>query len=82
MNAKKDTLKNFISTNSLRDNQYGFEKYKIYLNKNELLNVSVHIQSYGSPWEDTVYYFFDEMNDREIGENLFINKKNAFAGMS
>ncbi|MBO9693612.1 hypothetical protein [Chryseobacterium sp.] len=75
LNAKKDTLKNLISTNSLRDNQYGFENYKIYLNKNGLLNVSVHIQSYGSPWEDTVYYFFDEMNDTEVGENLFINKK-------
>lgn len=75
LNAKKDTLKNLISTNSLRDNQYGFENYKIYLNKNGLLNVSVHIQSYGSPWEDTVYYFFDEMNDTEVGEKLFINKK-------
>jgi len=75
LNAKKDTLKNLISTNSLRDNQYGFENYKIYLNKNGLLNVSVHIQSYGSPWEATVYYFFDEMNDKEIGDNLFINKK-------
>ncbi|GEJ46086.1 MULTISPECIES: hypothetical protein [unclassified Chryseobacterium] len=75
LNAKKDTLKNLISTNSLRDNQYGFENYKIYLNKNGLLNVSVYIQSYGSPWEDIVYYFFDEMNDTEVGENLFINKK-------
>ncbi|RXM40774.1 hypothetical protein BOQ62_04185 [Chryseobacterium sp. CH21] len=75
LNAKKDTLKNLISTNSLRDNQYGFENYKIYLNKNGLLNVSLHIQSYGSPWEDTVYYFFDEMNDTEVGENLFVNKK-------
>lgn len=75
LNAKKDTLKNLISTNSLRDNQYEFENYKIYLNKNGLLNVSVHIQSYGSPWEDTVYYFFDEMNDTEVGEKLFINKK-------
>lgn len=75
LNAKKDTLKNLISTNSLRDNQFGFENYNIYLNKNELLNVSVHIQSYGSPWEATVYYFFDEMNDTEVGENLFINKK-------
>lgn len=75
LNAKKDTLKNLISTNSLRDNQFGFEKYKIYLNKNGLLNISVHIQSYGSPWEDTVYYFFDELSDTEIGENLFVNKK-------
>ncbi|WP_421375570.1 hypothetical protein [Chryseobacterium sp. GP-SGM7] len=75
MNAKKDTLNKLISTNSLRDNQYGFENYKIFLNKNELLNVSVHIQSYGSPWEATVYYFFDEMNDTEVGENLFLNKK-------
>ncbi|RLJ31676.1 hypothetical protein CLU97_1112 [Chryseobacterium sp. 7] len=75
LNAKKDTLKNLISTNSLRDNQFGFEKYKIYLNKNGLLNVSVHIQSYGSPWEDTVYYFFNELSDTEIGENLFVNKK-------
>ncbi|MBE4949720.1 hypothetical protein [Chryseobacterium culicis] len=75
LNAKKDTLKNLISTNSLRDNQYGFEKYKIFLNKNGLLNISVHIQSYGSPWEATVYYLFDEMNDTEVGDNLFINKK-------
>jgi hypothetical protein len=75
LNAKKDTLKNLISTNSLRENQFGFEKYKIFLNKNGLLNISVHIQSYGSPWEDTIYYFFDEKNDTEVGENLFINKK-------
>ncbi|MDC8101162.1 hypothetical protein [Chryseobacterium rhizosphaerae] len=75
LNAKKDTLKNLISTNSLRDYQFGFEKYKIFLNKNGLLNVSVHIQSYGSPWEYTIYYFFDEMNDTEVGEKLFMNKK-------
>jgi hypothetical protein len=75
LNAKKDTLKNLISTNSLRDKQYGFENYKIYLSKNGLFNVSVHIQSYSSPWEATVFYFFDEMNDTEVGENLFVNKK-------
>jgi hypothetical protein len=75
LNAKKDTLKNLISTNSLRDYQFGFEKYKIFLNKNGLFNISLHIQSYGSPWEDTVYYFFDEMNDTEVREKLFINKK-------
>ncbi len=75
LNAKKDTLKNLISTNSLRDYQFGFEKYKIFLNKGGLLNISVHIRSYGSPWEDTVYYFFDEMNDTEVGEKLFVNKK-------
>ncbi|WP_165828293.1 hypothetical protein [Chryseobacterium phosphatilyticum] len=75
LKAKKDTLKNLISTNALRDNQFGFEKYKIFLNKSRLLNISVHIQSYGSPWEDTTYYFFDEINDTEVGEKLFVNKK-------
>ncbi|MFZ4927553.1 hypothetical protein [Chryseobacterium sp. Mn2064] len=75
LNAKRDTLKRLISTNSLRDSQFGFEKYTIFLNKSGLLNISVHIQSYGSPWEDTIYYFFDETNDIEIGENLFTNKK-------
>ncbi|WP_265429371.1 hypothetical protein [Chryseobacterium sp. YIM B08800] len=59
----------------LRESQYGFEKYKILFDKKGLLNLSMKIQSYGSPWENTKYYLFDINDDTEIGENLFINKK-------
>lgn len=75
LHAKKDTLKNLISKNSLRESQYGFEKYEILFDKKGLLNLSVKIQSYGSPWEHTKYYFFDVTNNTEIGDNLFIDKK-------
>ncbi|WP_300689026.1 hypothetical protein [Chryseobacterium sp.] len=75
LNAKKDTLKRLISTNSLRDSQFGFEKYKIFFDKNGLLNLSVNIQSYGSPWEDAKYYLFDNKNNIEVGEKLFLNKE-------
>ncbi|MBD3906713.1 hypothetical protein NAL32_19060 [Chryseobacterium sp. Ch-15] len=75
LQAKKDTLKSLISKNSLRESQYGFEKYEILFDKKGLLNLSMKIQSYGSPWENTKYYFFDINNNTQIGDNLFINKK-------
>ncbi|HEX7869437.1 MAG TPA: hypothetical protein VF455_04920, partial [Chryseobacterium sp.] len=67
INAKKDTLKKILSENILKESQYGFEKYKIIFNKNDILNLSVKIQSYGSPWEDIKYYCFDTDVDEEIG---------------
>ncbi|ROI04144.1 hypothetical protein EGI16_10110 [Chryseobacterium sp. G0240] len=75
LKAKKDTLKNLILNNSLRDSQFGFEKYEIFFNRNGFLNLAVHIQSYGSPWEGAVYYFFDSLKNTDVGDKLFTNKK-------
>ncbi|WP_131368727.1 hypothetical protein [Chryseobacterium luteum] len=75
LQAKKDTLKDLISKNSLRESQFGFENYKILYDKKGLLNLSVGIQSYGSPWEDTKYYLFDMASNTEIGDRLFTGKK-------
>ncbi len=71
--AKKDTLLELISNNELRQANYGFEQYKIFYDKNQLLNFSVHLQSYGSPFEATRYYCFDLNTGKNIGSQLFIN---------
>lgn len=74
LNAKKTTLKKLLSEDILKDTQYGFEKYNIFFNRNKILNISIEIQSYGSPWEDTQYFCFDIDNDVEIGNALYINQ--------
>lgn len=71
--AKKDTLLELISNNELRQANYGFEQYNIFYDKNQLLNLSVHLQSYGSPFEATRYYCFDLNTGKNIGSQLFIN---------
>jgi len=72
--AKKDTLLELISNNELRQANYGFEQYNIFYDKNHLLNLSVHLQSYGSPFEATRYYCFDLNTGKNIGSQLFINQ--------
>ena len=75
LKAKKDLIEKSIKNNDLKESQIGFEKYDIYFNKNKILNISIGLQVYGSPWEDTKYYCFDLEKDSELGENLFINRK-------
>jgi len=75
LQAKKDTLNSLILKNSLRESQFGFEHYKILYNRKELLNLSVSVQSYGSPWEVNNYYLFDMAKNMEIGDGLFTGKK-------
>lgn len=72
--AKKDTLLALISSDELRHANYGFEHYEIFYDKNQLLNLSVHLQSYGSPFEATRYYCFDLNNGKNIGLDLFTNR--------
>ncbi|MCJ8154851.1 hypothetical protein MKJ01_13850 [Chryseobacterium sp. SSA4.19] len=74
LQAKKDTLRKLISENSLKESQFGFEKYRILFDRNGLLNLSVRIKSYGSPWEDIRYSLFDINDHTDIGDKLFINK--------
>lgn len=78
MQAKKDTLKKLLNENSLRESQFGFEKYKIFFSKNGLLNLSVDISSYGSPWQDTRYFLFDLNSNKDIGDQLFVYKSQLF----
>ena len=75
LQAKKDALNSHISTNSLRESQFAFEHYELLYNKKGLLNLSVGIQSYGSPWEVTKYYFFDMDRNIAIDEGLFTGKQ-------
>lgn len=72
--AKKDTLLALISDNELRQANYGFEDYEIFYDKNQLLNLSVHLQSYGSPFETTRYYCFDLTTGKNIGQEFFVNQ--------
>jgi uncharacterized protein YpbB len=70
---KKDTISKYVLENSLRESNVGFEDYKIYYDKNNIINISIGIQSYGSPWEGTKYYCFDLNNGKRIGLDLFVN---------
>lgn len=71
--VKKDTISEYVLENSLRESNVGFEDYKIYYDKNNIINISIGIQSYGSPWEGIKYYCFDLNNGKRIGLDLFIN---------
>ncbi|WP_262152355.1 hypothetical protein [Chryseobacterium foetidum] len=75
LNAKKDTLRKLIANEALKESQFGFERYTIICSKNNLTNISIGIQSYGSSWEDEKYYLFDTENSVNIGSRLFINSK-------
>jgi hypothetical protein len=72
---KKDTLSKRILENRLRESNSGFEHYEIYYDKNSIINLSVGIQSYGSPWEGIQYYCFDLNNGKRIGLDLFVNQQ-------
>lgn len=72
---KKDTLSKRIIENRLRESNLGFEDYKIYYDKNNIINISIGIQSYGSPWEGIQYYCFDLNNGKRIGLDLFIKQQ-------
>jgi hypothetical protein len=72
---KKDTISNRILKNTLRESNSGFEHYEIYYDKNNIINISIAIQSYGSPWEAIQYYCFELNNGKRIGINLFVNQQ-------
>lgn len=72
---KKDTISNRILMNTLRESNSGFEHYEIYYDKNNIINISISIQSYGSPWEATKYYCFDLNNGKRVGINLFVDQQ-------
>lgn len=75
---KKKGIKDCKSLDELREIQYGFEDYEIYFDKNNILNISISIQAYGSPYENTKYLTFDIKKDKELGIKLFKNKKKLF----
>src|SRR6187402_3386714 len=72
---KKDTLSKRILENRLRESNSGFEDYEIYYDKNNIINFSVSIQSYGSAWEGIKYYCFDLNNGKRIELDLFVNQQ-------
>ncbi|WP_409416567.1 hypothetical protein [Flavobacterium sp. PS2] len=72
---KKDTISNRILMNTLRESNSGFEHYEIYYDKNNIINISISIQSYSSPWEATKYYCFDLNNGKRVGINLFVDQQ-------
>ncbi|MBZ4041172.1 hypothetical protein [Flavobacterium hibisci] len=71
---KKDMISKYILENILRESNVGFEDYKIYYDKNNIINISIGIQSYGSPWEGIKYYCFDLNTGKRIGLDLFLKQ--------
>ncbi|OXE95449.1 hypothetical protein, partial [Flavobacterium araucananum] len=72
---KKDTISYRILKNTLRESNSGFEHYEIYYDKNNIINISIAIQSYGSPWEAIHYYCFELNNGKRVGINLFVDQQ-------
>ncbi|RRJ88929.1 hypothetical protein EG240_03780 [Paenimyroides tangerinum] len=73
LTAKKEKLINL--SEDLNRHQYGFESYEILYIDSKYLALSISIQVFGSPWEDSEYYFFDLEKDTNIGNSLFKNRK-------
>ena len=72
---KKDTITKYVLEDQLKESNAGFEHFEIYFNRDNFLNMSISIQSYGSAWESIQYYCFDLTNGSNLGEKLFINQK-------
>ena len=71
--AKKTALLKCKAENNCAENQYGFEKYKIYYDKKYFINLSIGIQVYGSAYEGIKYYCFDLRSGENIGLKFFNN---------
>lgn len=75
LKAKKDILKTLIANGTLREAGYGFEHYELFYDQVGLLNLSVSIQSFGSPFESRQAYCFDLSTGKILGNGLFVNHK-------
>lgn|GEM_PF-2031473 len=73
LKAKKDSLKALIANDELRQAGYGFEHYEVFYDQGGLLNLSVSIQSYGSPFESRKAYCFDLATGKLLGKALFVS---------
>jgi len=75
LRIKKDTLLALTAEGTLREAGYGFEHYRIHFDRYGLLNLSVDIQSHGSPFESSRSWCFDISSGKETGRGLFIRHK-------
>lgn len=75
LKAKKETLKALVANGTLREAGYGFEHYELFYDQAGLLNLSVSIQSFGSPFESRQAYCFDLSTGKILGKGLFVNHK-------
>lgn len=75
LKAKKESLIALMVDSRLREAAYGFEHYELFYNQAGLLNLSVNIQSYGSPFESRQAYSFDLATGKVLGKALFIHHK-------
>lgn len=75
LKAKKESLMALMLDSRLREAAYGFEHYELFYDRADLLNLSVNIQSYGSPFESQQAYCFDLSTGKIVGKALFINHK-------
>lgn len=82
LRAKKDTLLAIIAEGTIREAGYGFEHYQLLYDREGLLNLSVLIQSYGSPFESRLYYCFDLATGKEVAGMLFINRNGLLKAIS
>lgn len=82
LRAKKDTLQVLVTDGTLREAGYGFEHYQVLYDKEELLNLSVLVQSYGSAFQTRQYYCFDLAADKEIAGTLFIDHNGLLKAIS
>ncbi|MFD2909858.1 hypothetical protein ACFSX9_14055 [Flavobacterium ardleyense] len=73
LRAKKDTLQYLIKNDELIHYNYGFEHYTVLYQNNKFLNLSIQLQSYGSPFESVNYLAFDRTNGKKIDEKYFLN---------
>lgn len=75
LKAKRDTLKALVASGTLREAGYGFEHYELFYDQAGLLNLSISIQSFGSPFESRQAYCFDLSTGKIVGKGLFVNHK-------
>lgn len=75
LKAKKDTISNRVLRGTLRELNTGFEYYQIHYDRNNIISISINIESYGSAYTNEICYNFDLNNGKEFDLSFFINKK-------
>lgn len=74
LKAKKNTLIKLIKSDEFRQANYGFEQYTILFQNDKILNLSIQLQSFGSPFEVYKYFAFDLANGKKIDKSYFKDK--------
>ena len=73
LTVKKDTLIHLINSGELHSSNYGFDHYEILYQNDNMVNLSILLQSFGSPFEVRQYRTYDLKTGNLLDSSYFKN---------